>query len=124
VTAADQVWTDGAGHTVNVCDRHANSDDAARAAGPRFVAPWTSQAALVGARGVTCDHPACRPAAPDAATPVGLQEIASLLNVARQTVDSWQTRRLLPSPEWTVGGRPAWSWGRIERWARDTGRID
>lgn len=54
--------------------------------------------------------------------PVGLHEIAELLGVTRSTVDAWRSRGVLPAPEWTVGGRPAWSRGTIERWARETGR--
>ena len=55
-------------------------------------------------------------------TPVGLTEIAQRLNVARPTTDQWRIREILPEPEWTVGGRPAWSWGRIKLWAIETGR--
>lgn len=55
--------------------------------------------------------------------PVGLQEIAELLGVTRSTVDAWRSRGVLPTPEWTVGGRPAWSLGSIERWARQSGRL-
>jgi len=32
-------------------------------------------------------------------------------------------RGLLPKPEGTVGGDPAWHWSTIENWARDTGRL-
>lgn len=56
--------------------------------------------------------------------PVGLQEIAELLGVTRSAVDGWRSRGVLPAPEWTVGGRPAWSRGSIERWARETGRLE
>ena len=28
----------------------------------------------------------------------------------------------LPEPSWTVGGRPAWHWPEIKRWAKATGR--
>ncbi len=55
-------------------------------------------------------------------TPVGIVEIADRLGVERETVDKWRTRDLLPEPEWTVGGRPAWDWRTIEAWARETGR--
>lgn len=54
--------------------------------------------------------------------PVGLVEIAQRLGVARQTVDAWRHRDLLPEPRWTVGGRPAWDWSDIARWAADTKR--
>lgn len=56
------------------------------------------------------------------AEPVGLAEIAERLGVERGTVDMWRHRELLPEPRWTVGGRPAWSWGDIEDWAEQTGR--
>lgn len=55
--------------------------------------------------------------------PVGIAEIAGRLDVKRQTVDQWRHRGLLPEPEWTVSGNPAWKWQTIERWARDTGRL-
>jgi predicted DNA-binding transcriptional regulator AlpA len=41
--------------------------------------------------------------------PVGITEIAAMLNVQRPTVDRWRTRGLLPAPDWIVGGRPAWA---------------
>lgn len=56
------------------------------------------------------------------ADPVGLAEIAERLGVARSTVDQWRQRRLLPNPQWTVGGRPAWDWPVIDAWATATGR--
>lgn len=58
-----------------------------------------------------------------AADPVGTVEIAARLGVKRATVDQWRVRNLLPSPTWTVGGRPAWEWAMIEAWARATGRL-
>lgn len=55
-------------------------------------------------------------------TPVGVVEIAELLGVRRATVDQWRQRDLLPVPEWTVGGRPAWRMSTILQWAKRTGR--
>lgn len=55
--------------------------------------------------------------------PVGAVEIAARLGVRRATVDQWGWRGLLPEPDFTVGGRPAWRWGTIEEWARRTGRM-
>ena len=55
-------------------------------------------------------------------TPVGIPEIAQRLGVQRATVDQWRFRGLLPEPEWTVGGGPAWDWPTIEAWAKQTGR--
>lgn len=55
--------------------------------------------------------------------PVGILEIAERLDVKRATVDQWLQRDLLPPPEWKVGGRPAWNWATIRRWAVETGRL-
>lgn len=54
---------------------------------------------------------------------VGLKEIATKLKVKRATVDTWRRRGDLPEPTFTIGGRPAWRWAAIRRWARDTGRF-
>lgn len=62
----------------------------------------------------------------DMDTPVGLAEIADRIGVARNTVDQWRHGRgggVFPKPDWTVGGRPAWRWGTILRWAVRTGRT-
>lgn len=55
--------------------------------------------------------------------PVGIPEIAERLGVKRATVDQWIQRGLMPPPDWTVGGRPAWNWAAIHRWAEETGRL-
>ena len=55
--------------------------------------------------------------------PVGIPEIADRLGVQRSTVDMWRWRDLMPEPSWTVGGRPAWNWDDIVRWAIETGRM-
>ena len=55
---------------------------------------------------------------------VGQKEIAARLRVAEETVQKWRTRGLLPDPlPWLVGGRPAWQWGTIRRWAVETDRL-
>ena len=54
--------------------------------------------------------------------PVGLAEIATMLDVQRATVDQWRQRDLLPEPRWMVGGRPAWTEEDIVQWAIATGR--
>lgn len=59
---------------------------------------------------------------PEPVEPVGIVEIAERLGVQRATVDQWKQRGLLPEPSWTVGGRPAWNWPDIARWAHETGR--
>lgn len=56
-------------------------------------------------------------------TPVGIVEIADLLNVQRGTVDQWIHRGIFPDPRWTVGGRPAWEQTDVEAWAKTTGRL-
>lgn len=55
--------------------------------------------------------------------PVGLAEMAERLGVKPQTARMWRHRNLLPEPDWTVSGQPAWSWSTIEAWARATGRL-
>lgn len=61
---------------------------------------------------------------PRAVIPVGKAELVELLHCTRDTVDKWSTRNLLPEPDWTVGGRPAWNLATIAKWCRDTDRID
>lgn len=55
--------------------------------------------------------------------PVGTLEIAKRLGVRQQTVAMWKLRGLLPAPEWTISGNPAWDWPDIEVWARESGRL-
>lgn len=54
---------------------------------------------------------------------VGLKEIAERLGVKQQTAAAWRYRGVLPPEEGTVSGMPAWTWGTIERWAKETGRL-
>lgn len=61
--------------------------------------------------------------APEHPTVVGLAEIANRLSATRTSVDQWRHKGLLPEPSWTIGGRPAWDWRKIARWARSTGRA-
>lgn len=58
-------------------------------------------------------------------TPVGIAEIAERLGVRRQTVDMWRYRGVLPSPRWSVGGRPAWELADVVAWyeARSATRV-
>lgn len=55
--------------------------------------------------------------------PLGAQEIAELLHVRPQTVHAWGTRGMLPSPDLTVHGRPAWWRSTILAWAYATDRL-
>lgn len=51
--------------------------------------------------------------------PVGAVEIAARLGVSRRTVDQWRQRDLgFPEPRWRVGGRPAWNFDDVEKWAK------
>lgn len=60
----------------------------------------------------------------DLCQPVGVVEVAERLGVGRKAVDKWRQRGLgFPEPAWVVGGRPAWRWAEVERWAQDTGRA-
>src|SRR5258708_13569340 len=54
---------------------------------------------------------------------VGLKEIAERLGVKQQTAAAWRYRGLLPAPEGTVSGAPAWNWATIDTWARSSGRL-
>lgn len=119
-----EVWEDRGGLTARVCDRHADAATIERFR-PAKQGSWEFTAALDG-RGDQCE--ACRADRADAIgrerdRPVGLVEIAELLQVRRSTVDQWGQRGLLPPREWTVGGRPAWRLSVIVAWAHDTGRL-
>lgn len=57
------------------------------------------------------------------ADPVGLTEIAKRLGVESKTAQQWRYRKLLPEPQYTVSGQPAWEWRKIEKWARETNRL-
>jgi len=67
--------------------------------------------------------PPTRPPATLGVEPVGQAEIAERLRARPQTVAQWHYRGQLPPPRWTVGGRPAWNWPDVERWARATGKL-
>lgn len=57
---------------------------------------------------------------------MGLKEIADRLNVKQQTAAAWKHRGLLPEPEGTVSGMPAWRWSTEFRFLpiyRDTFRF-
>jgi len=56
--------------------------------------------------------------------PIGSAEIATILGAKPETVHMWSHRGLLPKPDWTVGGRPAWRWWRIKQWAIQTKRLE
>lgn len=56
---------------------------------------------------------------------LGLQEIASLLEVAKRTPHEWKNRGVLPDPDYpgTVSGLAAWYRATILQWASETGRL-
>ncbi len=54
--------------------------------------------------------------------PLGIAEIAELLDVQPKTVHMWRRRGLFPQPELRCGGSPAWWEGTVQGFARKTGR--
>lgn len=54
---------------------------------------------------------------------VGVKEIAERLGVEPQVVRLWKHRGLLPEPDWSVGGRPAWLWSRFDGWQLPGSRV-
>lgn len=55
--------------------------------------------------------------------PIGIHEIADLLDVKRATVDQWRSRGILPPPEGQISGNPWWWENLILKWAKSTGRL-
>jgi hypothetical protein len=53
-----------------------------------------------------------------------MREIGQRLDVRQQTVAMWKLRGLMPAVAWTVSGNPAWNWPDIEKWARESGRLE
>lgn len=64
-----------------------------------------------------------RPAWPPG-DPLGPKEVAEFLGVKRPTVQQWNFRHVLPPPDYSVNGAPAWERRTIAQWARDTGRDE
>ncbi|MGH9067138.1 MAG: hypothetical protein ACRD0J_06575 [Acidimicrobiales bacterium] len=57
--------------------------------------------------------------------PVGIPEVAKRAGLSVAAVRRWRYAELLPPERWTVGGGPAWDWGRdICPWLVSTGRLD
>ncbi len=56
--------------------------------------------------------------------PVGVNEIANLLNVETTTVSSWRQRHVMPKPDKMInkGKTPIWKTSTIIDWANATGR--
>lgn len=46
---------------------------------------------------------------------LGKQELAELLGVKPDTVKAWRLRHLMPEPDLTVNGLPAWWLSTVER---------
>jgi ParB family chromosome partitioning protein len=57
------------------------------------------------------------------AEPLGVAEVAKLLDVQAATVHRWQHRGRTPTPDFHISGNPAWWRPTIETWARETGRL-
>lgn len=56
-------------------------------------------------------------------TPLGIPEIAQLLEVKRATVDRWRARAIFPDPAMVVAGTPLWWRDDVLEWAKATGRA-
>ena len=54
--------------------------------------------------------------------PLGATEVAHYLGVKQATVKKWRHRKIMPDPDWILGGRPVWDTPTIDAWARATGR--
>jgi ParB/RepB/Spo0J family partition protein len=54
--------------------------------------------------------------------PLGIAEIAELLDVHPRTVHMWRRRGLFPESELRCGGSPCWWKGTVQGFARETGR--
>lgn len=57
-----------------------------------------------------------------ASEPLGVNEIAELLEAKVGTVRMWRARRIFPEPRWVLSGTPVWERATVEAWARATGR--
>jgi predicted DNA-binding transcriptional regulator AlpA len=55
---------------------------------------------------------------------MGTAEVAELLGVSRTRVGQLAQREDFPRPVIRLAAGPVWESADIERWARDTGRID
>ena len=57
--------------------------------------------------------------------PVGIYEIAKMLNFKESTVSSWRQRHQMPKPDKLVNGRktPLWKTKTILDWASNTNRL-
>jgi hypothetical protein len=54
---------------------------------------------------------------------IGQKEIAHRLDVKENTVNQWMVRGMLPPPDGSVSGNPAWHSESIDKWAWSTGRF-
>jgi predicted DNA-binding transcriptional regulator AlpA len=54
---------------------------------------------------------------------VGAKEIAERLGIPENTVHMWRKRGVLPDPEGTVSGMPAWRWLTIRNWLQSRGDV-
>lgn len=55
--------------------------------------------------------------------PLGIPEIAELLEVSRRTVETWRYRGILPEPDMVVSSTPLWWRDTVETFAAATGRA-
>lgn len=55
---------------------------------------------------------------------MGTSEVAALLGVSRQRVQQLSKTEQFPEPVARLAAGPIWEREDVERWARETGRID
>lgn len=55
---------------------------------------------------------------------MGISEIAKFLGVSRQRVGQLAAGENFPQPVARLAAGPIWEAADVERWARETGRID
>ena len=53
----------------------------------------------------------------------GIAETARLFGVARETVDKWRSRGIMPAPDYDLDGGPIWHTTTLTQWGKETGRV-
>lgn len=55
---------------------------------------------------------------------MGVAEVAELLGISRQRVTQLAKQEGFPEPAVQLAAGPVWESADVERWARETGRIE
>lgn len=108
----------------------ARPDDLADVAGFDYVDDWAARLVeavdLVRSRALRNIDPLAEEyGRDDGADPfelLGPDEVADLLQVARNTLAQWRHRGHLPAPDLTLSGLPIWERHTVTEWAAMTGR--